>query len=189
MSKSEHTLPITLIAIDGRSGSGKTTLAATLAERLKAEVLHLDDFTDGYKPFSGVPLLEQYVLAPIRRDETTLNYPRLQYAIGESAVVERQPVTPMMILEGVGSAHELLRPYISKIVLVETPKHIREAWGMARDEAQRDRSDEENQKVWAICDAAENNYFDHSDLMAVADVVVRGDQPYDIDAIARLLVG
>ena len=33
-----------LVAIDGCCGSGKTTLAAALAERLKAEVLHMDDF-------------------------------------------------------------------------------------------------------------------------------------------------
>ena len=33
-----------LVAIDGCCGSGKTTLAAALAERLTAEVLHMDDF-------------------------------------------------------------------------------------------------------------------------------------------------
>ena len=33
-----------LVAIDGRCGSGKTTLATALAERIKAPVVHADDF-------------------------------------------------------------------------------------------------------------------------------------------------
>lgn len=33
-----------LIAIDGMSGAGKTTLAEQLAERLDANVFHMDDF-------------------------------------------------------------------------------------------------------------------------------------------------
>lgn len=33
-----------IVAIDGPCGAGKTTLAASLAERLSAEVIHTDDF-------------------------------------------------------------------------------------------------------------------------------------------------
>ena len=33
-----------VIALDGRAAAGKTTLAAALAERLNAEVIHMDDF-------------------------------------------------------------------------------------------------------------------------------------------------
>ena len=33
-----------MVAIDGRCGSGKTTLATALAERIKAPVVHADDF-------------------------------------------------------------------------------------------------------------------------------------------------
>lgn len=33
-----------VIALDGRAAAGKTTLAASLAERLNAEVIHMDDF-------------------------------------------------------------------------------------------------------------------------------------------------
>lgn len=180
--------PITLIAIDGRSGSGKTTLAGKLAVKLNAEILHVDDFTDEYRPFSSLPLLEKYVFEPIQRGATRLSYPRLQYAIGEATTVEHQPVTPVMILEGVGSADVSLRPYVARAVLVETPQATRELWGKARDEAQRDRSDEENQTVWAIWDVAENNYFAHADLEALADITVRGDQHYDVDEICNRLM-
>lgn len=33
-----------VIALDGRAAAGKTTLAAALAERLNADVIHMDDF-------------------------------------------------------------------------------------------------------------------------------------------------
>ena len=36
-------LPV-LLAIDGRCGSGKTTLAGMIAQRYRAEVIHMDDF-------------------------------------------------------------------------------------------------------------------------------------------------
>ena len=43
-SPGEKELPV-ILAIDGRCGSGKTTLAGMIAQRYRAEVIHMDDFS------------------------------------------------------------------------------------------------------------------------------------------------
>ena len=42
-AKAQDQSPV-IVAIDGRCGAGKSTLAAVLAERLDANLIHMDDF-------------------------------------------------------------------------------------------------------------------------------------------------
>lgn len=61
----KNSLPIFLIAVDGHGGSGKSTLASLLSEKLKAEIIHTDDFAAWDNPLNWWPLVIERVLEPI----------------------------------------------------------------------------------------------------------------------------
>jgi hypothetical protein len=93
------------IAVDGHGGSGKSTLAKWLSEQVNAQVIRTDDFASWDNPPNWWPLVIERVFLPIKNGAKTLSYSRSKWwkhHHPESAV--DQPVTNMMILEGVGSS-------------------------------------------------------------------------------------
>src|SRR5712671_104219 len=113
------------IAVDGRGGSGKSTLAKYLSEKLNAEVVRTDDFASWENPFDWWPLLIEQVFQPIRNGTWTLHYPRASgWGNLRPKRVAGQPVTEIMILEGVSSSRKEFREYISLSIFIDAPKDI-----------------------------------------------------------------
>ena len=139
-SKSKTNLPIFLIAIDGHGGSGKSTLAAFLSEKLHAEIIHVDDFASFDNLVDWWPLVVERVFEPIKRGEKFLNYPRSKWSeTHHPEPVVDQPVTPIMVLEGVRALRREFRPYISYGIFVDTPKEVCLQRGFERDSNLTDR--------------------------------------------------
>src|SRR3954464_13548823 len=102
------------VGVEGRGGSGKATLAKRLAERFHASLVQTDDFASWDNPMSWWPLVIEQVFQPIQKGTKALNYPRSKWWENHHPEpVIQQPVTDIMILEGVGSSRNEFRDYIS----------------------------------------------------------------------------
>ncbi len=118
---------VRVVTIDGPAGSGKTTLAAKLASELgQASVIHLDELYEGWDKSLDPVLFERiyaWILKPL---ESGLPPRHLRYDWGKMAFASwsEVPCTPVVILEGVGSGHTSLRPYISKAIWIEADEDL-----------------------------------------------------------------
>ncbi len=166
------------IAIDGHGGSGKSTLAQELAKELGAEIIHTDDFASFYNPINWWPLVIERVLEPVRQGATKLSYPRSKWwADHKPEPVVDQPVTEIMILEGVSALRKELREYIDFGVYVDTPKEICLERGLARDKGNEGKSDEEIVAMWDQWFENEDKYLVRDAPKEYADMVIDGTQP------------
>jgi uridine kinase len=169
----------TFIAVDGRGGSGKSTLAIWLSEKLNASIVRTDDFASWQNPYDWWPLVIELVFEPIKNGATSLNYPRSKWwenhhpepAIG-------QPVTAVMILEGVSSSRKEFRNYISLSLFVETPKELCLKRGIERDTNTGKTIDELNQ-MWERWFEEEDVYMRRDEPKKHADIVIDGSNPFD----------
>ncbi len=176
-------LPISLIAIDGHGGSGKSTLASLLSERLNAEIIHTDDFAGWDNPLNWWPLVVERVFEPIRNGQKALNHPRSKWwETHNPEPVVNQPVTPIMILEGVSALRKEFRPYISYGIFVDTPLEICLRRGFERDKGQDGKSDEEIKKMWEQWHESEEVYIKRDNPQEFADSVADGSKPFDEQA-------
>jgi len=161
-------VPVRVVAIDGHGGAGKSTLAAKLAEVLAAEVVHTDDFASWDHPLDWWPRLVDDVLEPIRRGQTVLRHERTKWSEEHAPPpVVSQPVTSVVVLEGVSSARQEFRPYLSYAIWVETPKEVCLARGLARDGADMGEQ-------WEDWFAEADAYIARDDPRAYVDRVVPG---------------
>ena len=168
-----------LIAIDGHGGSGKSTLAELLAKRFHAEIIHTDDFSGWDNPEKWWPLVIERVFEPINNGATKLSYPRSKWwdTHNPEPVVE-QPVTSIIILEGVSALRKEFRPYISFGIFVDTPMEICLQRGFERDKGQDGKSDDEIRRIWENWYLKEDVYISRDDPKAYADMVIRGTEDY-----------
>lgn len=175
----KRALPVKILAIDGRAGSGKSTLAEFLAREFSAEIIRTDDFASWDDPFQWWPLLIESVFDPIGRGSRTLSYPRSNWWAGHhpEPVVD-QPVTEIMILEGVGALRREFRPYISFGIFVDTPEATCLQRGVARDAGMDGKPDAEIETIWRAWVAEENEYLARDNPKAVAHQIVDGGRPF-----------
>lgn len=175
----QETKRVFLIGVDGHGGSGKSTLASALARELGAEILHTDDFASWDNPVGWWPLLIEHALEPIARGARTLSYQRSKWwETHHPDPAVDQPVTPIMILEGVTALRREFRPYLSFGIFVDTPAEICLQRGFARDQGVDGKSDEEILAMWREWIAAEDAYIDGDDPVGYANVVVDGTKPF-----------
>ena len=170
-------LPVKIVAVDGHGGSGKSTLAALLAPELDAEIVRTDDFASWDEPTEWWPALVERVLEPIRAGAETLSYPRSKWWPDHhpEPVVE-QPVTSVMVLEGVTALRRELRSYVALGIWVETPVETCLARGLERDRGQG--APAEIEALWREWIAAEDAYVARDDPRGFADLVVDGSEPF-----------
>lgn len=145
------------IAIDGHGGSGKTHISNLLAERLAAQVLHLDDYGDDFRPFIGIP--------------TLINY--LKHA--EADVV---------IYEGIGVYDSRFDEFSAYRIFVDTSHTVRTSRVASRDVPRANRTTEDWQRIFAIWDEAERTYFT-PELVESADLIIDNDGIVDLDLVIR----
>lgn len=167
------------IVVDGHAGSGKSTLAKWLSEKLGAEIVHTDDFAGWDNPLNWYPNVIKEVFEPIRGGSTLLSYqPASWWENHHPAPVENQPVTPIMILEGVSSARKEFDDYIGYRIYVDTPKDVCLERGVQRDTV-TGKSKEELTKMWEDWFAEEENYMQSDNPKAKADLIIDGTKPFE----------
>lgn len=167
------------IAIDGHGGSGKSTLADILAKLFTAEVIHTDDFAGWDNPENWWPLVIEKVFEPINNGATVLSYSRSKWweTHNPKPVID-QPVTDIMILEGVSALRREFRPYISFGIFVETPLDICLKRGFERDRGQDGKPDDEIKRMWQEWYAKEERYLARDSPKEAADLVLDGTRPF-----------
>lgn len=128
-----------LIAIDGPAGSGKTTLANDLVallglSRSQPVVVHTDDLMDGWDGMAGIGGQLRSIVEPIGRGHPG-HYRRYDWHTGCFAERVEVPVTPWLIIEGVGAADPAIESSVTVLVWVEADDDLRLARWIARDGA------------------------------------------------------
>jgi uridine kinase len=166
------------IAIDGHGGSGKSTLAELLAIEFSAQIIHTDDFASPDKRINWRKNLIKFVFEPIAQGEKFLNYDRTKWWESHYPTpAVSEPVTEVMILEGVSSLNSEFQKYISLGIYVETPTEVCIKRGVARD-SNVGKSENELLKIWKKWIAEENDYFKSNKAKEIADIVVDGTKPF-----------
>jgi uridine kinase len=160
--------PIKIVAIDGHGGAGKSVFAAKLAKTLNAEILQTDNFASWDNPINWWPNLIKEVFEPIKAGAKILNYRRSKWTANHNPEpVSNQPVTPIMILEGVSSARREFRPYITYAIWVETPRELCLKRGI-------DRDGEKMRKQWEEWLAEEDAYIARDNPREYVDIEISG---------------
>lgn len=167
------------IAIDGHGGSGKSTLADLLSKKLNAEIIHTDDFASWDNPLNWWPLAIQCVFEPIAKGAKTLNYPRSKWWKNHyPKPVVNQPITDIMILEGVSSLRKEFRDYISLGIYVDAPTDLCLKRGVEKDTG-TNKTKEELTQIWQKWLVSEDKYLERDQPQSYADIVIDGTKPFE----------
>jgi len=179
INKSPEVGKTMFIAVDGHGGSGKSTLAKWLSEKLGAELIHTDDFSGWDNPLNWWPNVIEKVFKPIAGGATRLSYqPASWWENHHPEPIKNQPVTPVMILEGVSSSRKEFDDYISLRIFVDTPKDVCLERGIERDTGTGKSKDELTQ-MWEDWFAEEDKYMQSDNPKEKADIVVDGTKPFE----------
>lgn len=170
---------ITFIAVDGHGGSGKSTLAKILAEKLNAQIIYTDDFAGWDNPLNWYPKIIEEIFEPITNGVETLSYqPASWWENHYPEPVVNQPVTNIMILEGVSSSRKEFRNYISFSIFVDTPKEICLERGVERD-LSTGKNKKEITEMWEKWFEEEDRYMQRDSPKENANLVVDGTKPFE----------
>ncbi|UQX04876.1 hypothetical protein [Streptomyces sp. RerS4] len=157
--------PVRLIGVDGHAGSGKSTFADRLASALGgAPVLHLDDVATHEEPFDWWGRLRAQVVEPLAagRPARWAPYDWVERRFGPERVLEPAAV---LIVEGVGAGRRELRPYLARLLWMETARTT--SWGRGRNRDGHELSD-----FWDGWERAELAHFAGDPSRPFADTLV-----------------
>lgn len=171
---------IKFISIDGHGGSGKSSLAKGLARHNGADIIHIDDFTGLDATTDWHKLLVDGVIVPSLAGSSTLSYARAKWWEGHKpAPVVNQPITNVMIIEGVCSSRSELRKYMTLKIFVDTPREVCVKRGLARDRGMGGKSDDNILAQWKQWLEWDDAYFKKDNPKSMADIIVDGTQNID----------
>jgi hypothetical protein len=153
-----------LICIDGPAGAGKTTLAARLVALAPVRVVHMDELYDGWDGLAGVGHTLEALLRPLAAGEPG-EYRRYDWQAGAFGETVTVPSSPLLVIEGVGSAPRALGGLVTALAWVEAPHHLRRERGVARD-------GDSFAREWSRWAAAEEAYFAAERTRSRADLIV-----------------
>ena len=116
-----------VVAIDGHTGSGKSTLARGLAAlEPRCVVIHTDELAQ--RSFDWADHLVDRILLPIRQGSLPISHRN-----DSADAITISADTPVVFIEGVGSARRETRPWLDAVVWVHTREAVgrRQATGQA----------------------------------------------------------
>ncbi|WP_254790879.1 AAA family ATPase [Curtobacterium sp. MCBA15_016] len=150
-----------VVLVDGRSGTGKTTLGDSLAERLGAQVVHLDDVYPGW---DGLQAAAEAVVTDVLGERS--GYRRWDWATScpaeWAAVDPGQPI----VVEGCGALSRDSAPLASLRVWLEADDDTRWERAIGRD-------GESFAREWDRWAAQEAAFIAAERPAELADVVLR----------------
>lgn len=154
-----------LLCVDGPAGSGKSSLAAEVAAlEPEAVVVNTDQLLDGWGGLPGLPPLLRALVEPLA-DGRDSSYRRFDWGVGAYAERVPVPLTPLLVIEGVGAGCRLLASYRTALVWMSAPDDER-----LRRVVQRDGAGVEGHlPAWS---AAESEHFARESTRAGADVTL-----------------
>jgi len=161
-----------VLAIDGRSGAGKTTLSAAVAAALRPRppIVHLEDIYPGWDGLAAsTGRLLDWVLDPLARGEPA-RLRRYDWNRDEYADWVEIPVTPVLIVEGVGCGVSRCAPYLSLLVYLDAPEPVRFARAMTRD-------GEGYRRHWKRWAEQERRQLAEGDPRGNADLIIDAQPP------------
>lgn len=170
---------VRFVAVDGRGASGKSSFARALAENVGAEIVAIDDFASWDNPTNWWPAIIEKVFTPAAEGAKRLSYPRTEW--WDEQAPERivdQKVTPIMLLEGVGSSRKELRDYLSFSIFIDTPVEECLSRGVDRDRLLTGKRRSELTKLWKGWFEGEEAYFKRDNPKAFANIVLDGTRPF-----------
>lgn len=158
-----------VVCVDGRAGAGKTTLAAELADVLApvgpVTTVHMDDLYEGW---SGLPTVADQVIDQLL-DPWIAGEPGRLAAWDWHRSSRHDPVplelTPVVLLEGVGSWSRRIGDAVSTLVWVECDEPTRRRRAVLRDAGVLDLR-------WDTWAADERLVHEREQTRTRADVVV-----------------
>ncbi|MFN8147053.1 MAG: hypothetical protein U0R76_06245 [Candidatus Nanopelagicales bacterium] len=172
---------VRLVCVDGPAGSGKTTLASALVVALEplfgtVPVVHADELYEGWDVVAGAPdRLTAFDLLAERVEGWLLDrwrhgwpggYPRWDWYAGAWGEPVEVPLSPVVVLEGVGLGARRLRAQAALTVWVEAADDgVRLERVLARD----GESLREEMTGWLLDEA---EWHRHDGTRAGADVVL-----------------
>lgn len=158
-----------VVAVDGGGGAGKTSFARHLASALGGcAIVHTDDFASWADPLDWWPELIERVLEPISRGAPARFTPTQWTLDARPESVEIIPAE-FLVLEGVTTARQAFRPYLTCAIWIEASPDVRLRRGLDRDgEAARPQ--------WEAWMAGEDAYQEREHPDVAADLVVDGDR-------------
>ncbi len=176
---------VTFIAIDGHGGSGKSTLAKYLSKQLGAQVIHTDDFASWDNVYDWRKIVIEKVFKRIESGEKMLSYDRSKWWENHNPKpVVNQPVTSIMILEGVSSMREEFDSYISLRIFVDTPIDVCLKRGIERD-MKTGKSESEVKKLWNEWLQEEEEHYSKEPPKQKADVILDGTQSFEEQIVLK----
>ncbi|GAA1475584.1 hypothetical protein GCM10009623_00300 [Nocardioides aestuarii] len=156
--------PGRLVCIDGPAGSGKTTFAAAIHRLRPCRVVHMDDLYAGWDGLGAVHAQLATLVAPLARGETG-RHRRWDWQAGDWAEEVAVAPSPLLVLEGVGSAAPVAARQATAIVWVEAAHDVRRARALARD-------GDDFAPYWDAWAAAEAEHFERHRTREIADLVL-----------------
>ena len=142
--RSMHTDKPTIVAISGFCGSGKSTLSTKLqrhlvgAAHIPGDAFMIDRLnrrTDDWNTIDRARIIEQ-VLEPVRAGKD-INYQVYDWDKNEAKEWREVPHPRFLLLEGIGTIHPDILPYLDYVVWVERSQKEATAQGLRRDHDER----------------------------------------------------
>jgi energy-coupling factor transporter ATP-binding protein EcfA2 len=150
-----------IVLIDGGSGSGKSTLADALAARLRAELVHLEDFYPGW---GGLELASAHVADGILTSPTP-GWRGWDWDAGVSTIWHDVSAALPLVIEGSGALSRRNREAATLGIWLELDPAARRRRALARD-------GERYAPHWERWAAQENAFADRERPADLADAVV-----------------
>lgn len=149
------------IVIDGPSGAGKTTLAGLLADKIGADVLHLDDMYEGWTGMAlGTQIAEELLAG--ERD----SYRPWDWETSRRADVITPDPEADWVIEGCGALNATTAALADVRIWVEMEPEAARQRGLARD-------GEPYRRWWDVWHRQELEHWEKNVPWELADVVVR----------------